>query len=497
MVNFKRLRLIIIVVFASLIGVTIGLFAWIYNTVFLHACLPMIGGSCLCQLIVYLAYKTAPIPDRKDTLRLVTPIGILYAFLGSLINCVFADVAAGGLDETTDKIPNVFWIVYSTLGLFQLTSFAHMFALSRPTMPSLIYRLVISWPATIHFTGTVLGAFILPGLVVLPRLQVLVPIPALPFFLAGFGFVQSLYDSAWRRIVVQMPHKDAASYPSPLAVKTASFPLKDLPTGGRAAVMQSDPPTLTIVQITDPHLGSFMSIDRLRATCSDIVKIQPDLVLLTGDYFTPEGDCTQHALRTALAPLRALDGRTFACFGNHDIENKRVQQCTEDDLAATGVKLLVNADATLETRIGLVHITSSNFIYANHQEHLATLCQQCPVPSDAALSLFLLHDPKGFQYIPRDRGCITFSGHTHGGQVGFTFGPNAHWSVVKAVAKSPDQGLFRNGDNLLYVHRGTGFRSLSGNMVARVGIPNENSVMWLSPKQKAVDTQVEDAAQEE
>jgi predicted MPP superfamily phosphohydrolase len=39
---------------------------------------------------------------------------------------------------------------------------------------------------------------------------------------------------------------------------------------------------LRIVQITDPHIGPVMPVERLRKICEDIVKINPDLVLLTG-----------------------------------------------------------------------------------------------------------------------------------------------------------------------------------------------------------------------
>ncbi|MEI9948593.1 MAG: hypothetical protein WDO74_06310 [Pseudomonadota bacterium] len=45
---------------------------------------------------------------------------------------------------------------------------------------------------------------------------------------------------------------------------------------------------LSIVQITDPHLGPFMSVARLRRICERAVARQPDLVLLTGDFLTME-----------------------------------------------------------------------------------------------------------------------------------------------------------------------------------------------------------------
>jgi hypothetical protein len=46
---------------------------------------------------------------------------------------------------------------------------------------------------------------------------------------------------------------------------------------------------LRICQISDPHLGPFMSIKKLQSICERIVELDPDLVCLTGDFFTLQG----------------------------------------------------------------------------------------------------------------------------------------------------------------------------------------------------------------
>src|SRR5262249_46381252 len=80
---------------------------------------------------------------------------------------------------------------------------------------------------------------------------------------------------------------------------------------------------LRVVQISDPHLGPFMSGARLRAICARAVEREPDLVLLTGDFLTMESQATPDHLAEALSPLEALPGRVFACRGNHDHEAPR------------------------------------------------------------------------------------------------------------------------------------------------------------------------------
>jgi predicted MPP superfamily phosphohydrolase len=64
------------------------------------------------------------------------------------------------------------------------------------------------------------------------------------------------------------------------------------------------PRPLRIVQITDPHLGPFMSVSRLRTICERAVEQKPDLVLLTGDFLTMESQSDERHLAEALSQLR-------------------------------------------------------------------------------------------------------------------------------------------------------------------------------------------------
>ena len=83
---------------------------------------------------------------------------------------------------------------------------------------------------------------------------------------------------------------------------------------------------------------------RLRNLVEQLVARDPDLVLLTGDFYTMEGQGTPGALSEALAPLQAMEGRVFACLGNHDHEAP--QQVTAE-LAAIGIRLLVDDSQVL------------------------------------------------------------------------------------------------------------------------------------------------------
>jgi predicted MPP superfamily phosphohydrolase len=226
---------------------------------------------------------------------------------------------------------------------------------------------------------------------------------------------------------------------------------------------------LRIVQITDPHLGPWQPVHRLRRVIADLAAHDPDLVLLTGDFLTMEGAGTPGALARALEPLRALAGRCFAIFGNHDHEAvDEVQHA----LAANGIELLVDAEALVDTPAGAVQIVGADWVGKGRREHIRDLLARFP-RREQHLRLFLLHDPLGFRHVPKDDVDLTLSGHTHGGQLGLvSFGLD--WTVLKR-SRWPDHGLFGHGGNRLYVHRGTGFYGFP----LRIGVPGETSVLEL------------------
>jgi len=226
---------------------------------------------------------------------------------------------------------------------------------------------------------------------------------------------------------------------------------------------------LRIVQISDPHLGSWHSERRLRRTVERLVALEPDLVLLTGDFLTMEGNASRGALAHALSSLEPLRGRCFAIFGNHDHEASDEVQSA---LQAVGVTLLIDAEARIETPVGPVQILGADYHWRDQAEHLAALFAAHP-RLDGHLRLLMLHDPSAFHHVPPDEIDLTFSGHTHGGQVGLlSFGLD--WTVLRG-SRWPDHGLFARGASRLYVHRGTGFYGFP----LRVGVPGELSILEL------------------
>ena len=332
---------------------------------------------------------------------------------------------------------------------FHVAVYVNFFLLSRPRMRSLPFRVFISWPSALMVAGTLLA---LPwGIAIALRFH---PVGLwVPYALATIGMVQSL---STRRdevdLVIAGPTGPRASGPLPHP---------------RGAHREARP--LRIVQISDPHLGPFMSVARLRAICERAVLAQPDLIFLTGDFLTMESQRDPQLLLDALAPMKALPGRVFACLGNHDHEAPEI---VARALRENGVTLLVDSATELDTPAGRVQIVGMNFTWRDRAEHLARVTAAFP-RADAALRIVLLHDPGAFRHLPDGSGDLVLSGHTHGGQVGLVSLGLSFTMLRLFGIRIPDHGFWARGTDRMYVHRGTGHYGFP----LRLGVPAEESVL--------------------
>ena len=336
--------------------------------------------------------------------------------------------------------------VYAAL---HVAVYVHFIVLSRPRMRPLAYRLFISWPASFFVAGTLLA---LPWAVLFAA--GLSPwAPWLPYALAAVGMVQSLSTKREEIDVVvgeHHPASDAAPIPHPRGKAREDRPLR-------------------IVQISDPHLGPFMSVARLRQIAARAVEADPDLVLLTGDFLTMESQSDPDLLLAAMEPLKALPGKVFACHGNHDHEAPDV---VARAMRENGIRLLVDDSCELDTPAGRVQIVGADFVWRQREEHLARVCAAHP-RTPGTTRIVLLHDPGAFKHLPAGEGDLVLSGHTHGGQVGL-LSLGLQWTFLRLFGLSiPDHGFWARGADRMWVHRGTGHYGFP----LRLGVPAEESVL--------------------
>lgn len=339
-------------------------------------------------------------------------------------------------------------------GVANAAVYAHFFMLAKPRWKPSWYRALVSVPASFVSATTLLALpFVGAHALGAPSLILTVPLA-----MGLFGLLESLRTP--RDVhTITVDRKDRG----PLA--RASF-TKEKPA--RSTDAPRDRSALEVVQITDPHLGPFMSVERLRALCQRAVESDPDLVLLTGDFLTMESQSDPDLLADALAPLAPLAGKTFACMGNHDHE---APATVREGLRRAGVTLLVDELATVQTRLGPVEVLGLDFRFRDRKGHLEEACGRFPRKEGVA-RVAMLHDPGAFVHMPEGSADLVFAGHTHGGQVGLLRLGLAH-TFVSALTKIPDHGLWARGRDLLYVHRGSGHYGFP----LRVGVPSEESLL--------------------
>jgi predicted MPP superfamily phosphohydrolase len=368
--------------------------------------------------------------------------GRTFATFMAVILGIFTAVALGMRPQLTMFEPLPVYL--------QAAVYVHFLSYQRPRLRGVVWRFLISIPASFYAAGTLLAW----PWALCQAFGYTLPLGYAPYVFALIGVVESFFTAETVRDLV-LDMADAG--------QLRRYPL------GRVQQSGGEPARpLTMVQITDPHLGPFMSVSRLARICQRAVERNPHLIFLTGDLLTVESNREPDALLHALAPLAAARGRVYACLGNHDHEAPHVVRRALD---AHGVRLLVDEAEVIDTTIGRVQILGIDFYFRGRKQLMAKVFEANPRP-EGALRIVLLHDPGAFARVPHGEGDLVLSGHTHGGQVGLvTFG--LPWTLVSLVTKLPDHGFWARGKDRLYVHRGTGHYGFP----LRVGVPAEQSLI--------------------
>jgi predicted MPP superfamily phosphohydrolase len=240
-----------------------------------------------------------------------------------------------------------------------------------------------------------------------------------------------------------------------------------------------------IVQISDIHSGSFASTTHVEEAVKIILQQEADVIFFTGDLVNNEAK-EMEPFMSVLNKLTAPHG-VFSTLGNHDYgdyvqwESPEAKLKNLEDLKAVhkqlGWRLMMNEHVALtkgNASIALLGIENwgGNLNFPKYGDlkkaHAGT--ENYPV------KLLLSHDPSHWdkQVKPQYKDIdITFSGHTHGFQMGIEI-PGFKWSPSQYFYKEW-AGLYTENNQHIYVNRGLGFLGYPG----RVGISPEITVMEL------------------
>jgi len=215
---------------------------------------------------------------------------------------------------------------------------------------------------------------------------------------------------------------------------------------------------LTILQLSDFHVNIMPeTMDRAARAVELGLKEHPDLIFLTGDFVTGQGQDG----KTYTKILKRLGDAapTFAVFGNHDggswtarfngYENHRL---LEKWLTAAGITPLVNTANEVTVRGERVRIVGLGDLWNGELRSHGLL-----PPEPPELTLLLVHNPDVKEVISPVGWDLMFCGHTHGGQfylpgIGYPFAPVRDKNFV--VGLHPWQGR--------YIHISAGVGNLHG-----------------------------------
>jgi hypothetical protein len=236
-----------------------------------------------------------------------------------------------------------------------------------------------------------------------------------------------------------------------LAVETYTVHLSRLPEAFRG---------MRIVQISDIHYLEWTESSFLRHVVDQVNALNPDLVVLTGDFVTygpvrwpSEEAHKRYALRHLPECVSILGGircpLRYATLGNHDmmVGGRYVY----GDLVSQGLPILRNSAVPLERsgqRLWLVGLGSA----CAKDVDLDRAIPDSAVRDKEAM-IVLAHEPDILPEIAKHGPDLMLAGHTHGGQICIPFLPPA---FLPAYGKQYVQGWFRSGPTQLYVNRGIG-----------------------------------------
>lgn len=233
---------------------------------------------------------------------------------------------------------------------------------------------------------------------------------------------------------------------------------------------------LRIVQLSDLHMERITI--RERAMIEKVNELQPDIIVLTGDYINQEylyDPVTLEEARTVLTQLSAPYG-VYAVSGTTDLPGIMTGLFNGLD----NIHVLDNEVAPVMLPGGtlyLVGVTNHRTLETDQQALTDLLAES---PADGYFVL-LYRTPDLIETAGANHVSLYFAGHTHGGQIRLPF----YGAIVtlSIFHKQFEMGKYQVGPTTLYVSRGLGMEGL-GLPRIRFLCPPEIVVMDLDPLPK-------------
>jgi uncharacterized protein len=171
---------------------------------------------------------------------------------------------------------------------------------------------------------------------------------------------------------------------------------------------------MKIAVLSDIHAGSaFIDDDKLRAIVDRTNQLQPDLIVILGDYITGTGRTSNHVEPEVFAPqLKGLHAPlgVYSVLGNHDwwYNGRKVRLALEQN----GLRVLDDEVVEVQFRGTTFWLAGLADLWTRPQRVEQTIAK---IPEGQTI-IALTHNPDIFPRLP-ERVKLLLAGHTHGGQV--------------------------------------------------------------------------------
>ena len=201
-----------------------------------------------------------------------------------------------------------------------------------------------------------------------------------------------------------------------LAVNRYAIAVRDLPT---------DLAGLRIAQLSDVHLGVFVSLAKLDEMLRLTEAERPDMLVITGDFIDGV-DWTEEAMARVAHLAEKLPYGAYFCWGNHEYlrDKDRIARA----LDAYGIRALKN-EAVCVTNgarplwlLGVDYPWARDLMIREGDRERMMAEAMADVPTDA-VKVLLAHHSDFIEQGVKYGVDLTLTGHTHGGQ--FALGQTA------------------------------------------------------------------------
>jgi predicted MPP superfamily phosphohydrolase len=227
-----------------------------------------------------------------------------------------------------------------------------------------------------------------------------------------------------------------------------------------------------IVQISDVHFREYTEAAFLREVVSKANALEPDLVVLTGDFVSwgplPRRFAVKMGYQCAELLSRLTCELRYAIMGNHDaLVGARA---VTDALVVHGIPVLANRFVPIERDGQRFWLAGIEDALEQRPDLTAALpgAEREPV-------ILLAHEPDFADFASRHQVSFVLAGHTHGGQIRIPLLPPLH---LPEMGTRYVEGLFTLDNRMqLYVNRGIG----AVGVPFRLRCPPEITVITLQP----------------